>query len=436
MASKHTKIPRAIAEFKRFLDYNHSAYYEASKHINSHGGWRIPYYSRDIFRLVANLEGNLYESLYPKLTEENPASDEEIMQSFRALLKQFTEDSQVFERIIARKKEKGDEVYLTDAEGITHELVYKAIYKLQEVIQLAEEDLINSRKEVKEGQTQLKEPTNSDQYLIGIVTATTAEFQAVKNKLTGSSRLPTFPDDSQIYYDGVFAGNNKRINVILTQCHHQGTAAASTTTTKLVLRYKPNLVVMLGHAAGNKKLLKTLNLGDLLICSEAVDYDQVTVIQSKGAKQKIKEKDRKVSVPADSTLISLLDQFASSGAMLSAIKQRFTGCNLFAHTLSYKVGKIISGDALVRSEKWFEKIIQDNTGAIGLDMETYGVYYSSLHTLFKNKPLFISIKSVSDFGSNNSRYPQGLESPEVRVPYAIHTSVEFFFEFAIHNLPI
>lgn len=434
MASKHTKIPRAVAEFKRFLDYNHSAYYEASKHIDSHGGWRIPYYSSEIFRLVANLEGNLYEGLYPKLTEENPAPDEEIMQTFRALLNQFTQDSQVFEKIIAKKKENGEDVYLTDAEGITHELVHKAIYKLKEVIQLAEEDLISSRTEP--NQAEVQGSTNDQQYLIGIVTATTAEFQAVKSKLTGSTQLPTFQDDSQIYHDGVIAGNGKRISIILTQCHHQGTAAASTTTTKLILRYKPKLVVMLGHAAGNKKLLKTLNLGDLLICSEAVDYDQVTVIQSKGAKQKIKEKDRKVSVPADSTLISLLDQFASSGAMLSAIKQRFNGCNLFAHTLSYKVGKIISGDALVRSEKWFEKIIQDNTGAIGLDMETYGVYYSSLHTLFKNKPLFISIKSVSDFGSNNSRYPQGLESPEVRVPYAIHTSVEFFFEFAIHNLPL
>lgn len=436
MASKHTKIPRSINEFKLFLDYNEVAYHDASKHIKEGQGWNIPFYRDELFLIVVNLEGNLYEGIYPKLMDHNPTSDEEITNSFKGALSLFKRDTWVFEAIIQKKKEKGEEAFLSTVEGIVEALLSKAIYKLKEVIQLAEEDVIKGK--VNEQILAVEEQTKAKDYLIGFVTATNAEFQAVKNRLQGVTLLPTSESDSQIYYDGTIVGNDKRIKVILTQCHHQGTAAASTTTTKLTLRFNPNLVVMLGHAAGNKNLVGSLNLGDILICSEAVDYDQVTIIETPttGSAPNIKEKDRKIIVTADPTLLGLIENFASDQAVLDSIKETSSVKSLIPHPLYYRIGKLISGDALVRSEAWFQKIISDNTGAIGLDMETYGVYYSAEHTVFKRKPLYISIKSVSDFGSHRTNLPAELEEPTNRVAYAIHTSVEFFFRFAVEHLPI
>lgn len=439
MASKHTKIPRAINEFKLFLNYNYSAYNDADKNIRPKQGWHIPYFEDDLYMVVANLEGNLYEGIYPMLTDENPASDEEIMNAFKGALSLFEGHKSIFELIVKRKKEKGEEPFLSTVEGIVQELLFKAIYKLKEVIQLAEEDILNySKRNIEKESPDVEDTRKPKEFLIGIITATTAEFQAVRNRLEGGSQLPTEEDDSQIYYEGILAGNNRRLKCILTQCHHQGTAAASTTTTKLIMRFKPNFIVMLGHAAGNRNLMTTLNLGDVLICSEAVDYDQVSIIETRpeGGEPQIREKDRKIVVPADATLVGLIERFALVENTMSEVKVSFANTGLFPQTLSYRVGKLVSGDALVRSEQWFQRIVQDNAGTIGLDMETYGVYYSSQHTLFRGKPLFISIKSVSDYGSHRRDFPAGLEEPGPRVAYAIHTSVEFFVRFALSNLPI
>ena len=430
MASKYTKIPRAISEFKLFLDYNNEDYYDVFRNVKPWKGLAVSSNS-DIYPIVDNLEGNLYESIYPKLIEENPASDEEILNSFKGALKLFLDSNRVFEKISKK------ELFFSTEEGLVHTLLIRVIYKLKEVIQLAEEDIIRDKNE--SANTILPESPNSlnAKYLIGIVVATSLEFECLHENIVNPNMLPTEDDDSQVYYSGTIEENGKVIEVIFTQCHHQGTAAASTTTTKLLKRFKPSMIAMLGHCAGNKNLLKALKLGDVLVCSEAIDYDQVSVIEIiKDGVTEIKEKDRKIPIPSDSTLINLIERYASDLSILESIKESFVQKSAFNDPLSFKVGKLISGDALVRSENWFNKIISDNTGAVGLDMETYGVYYSSEHTLFKNKPLFVSIKSVSDYGSHKKDFPLGLEDHNLRVAYAVHTSVHFFLKFAATHLPI
>lgn len=423
MASKFTKIPRAIEEFKLFLKYNDEEYEDAFKYIKKSEGWNIPYYDDEIYSIVSNLYHNLYEEIYPKLVENNPCSDTEIINSFKGTLILFEQEYSVFEKIINKKRENKEDEILGLIEGQVHTLIYKAILKLQEIIQLSEED------NIRYGKTS----QSNNNYLIGIITATSEEFKVVKSKLNNVTQLPTSNDDSQVYYDGIIQKDDKRIKVILTQSHHQGTAAASTTTTKLIFRFKPNLVVMLGHAAGNKNLLNLLNLGDILICSESVNYDQVIVTQKNA---EIKEKDKKVTIEPDATLLRLIEDFASEQSVLCSIKESSRIKSFFSHPLKYKLGKLISGDALVRSEEWFTQVISDNSGTIGLDMETYGVYYSAKYSVFKDKPDFISIKSVSDFGSHKNYFSEELKHPQNRVAYAIHTSVEFFFRFAIENLPM
>ena len=434
MASKYTKIERAINEFKSFLDYHYDEYRDAYRYIKPSEGWNIPYYSSELYQIPIELHGNLYEGIYPKLLPDNPATDEEIIASFKGCLKHFSSLSEVFNKIIEKRKRNNEEEILWMVEGTLNELLSKAIYKLKEVIQLAEEDLLRYKASQKAGISIKNNDKKNDNFLIGIITATTQEFNAVKSFLYKESMLPTQSDDSQIYYKGYFSKEDKRLNIILTQTHHQGIAAATNTTSKMILRFKPDIVVMLGHAAGNKNIHKKLNIGDILICSSSVDYEQVTYYETT-QNPEIKKKSRKNQISADSTILKLVSDFCSS-KKLAEIKESYKNSNKFDSPLQSKTGLLISGDALARSENWFKEIVGDNTGTIGLDMETYGFYYAAEHTLFKNKPYYISIKSVSDYGSHNTKYPDKIKDAEIRVDYAIYTSVKLFYEFALEHLPI
>jgi nucleoside phosphorylase len=433
VASKHTRIPRAINEFKTFLSYYHEEYRDALKHIRPSEGWNIEYYRNEIFQLPLEMHGNLYEGIYPRLLPENPVADEEIINSFKGCLAHFIDLNSVFDKILDSRKKNKEEVALWSVEGILNELLSKAIFKLKEVIRLAEEDLLR----YEHGEDD-KGNDNELSYTIGIVTATIDEFKAIRKLITHESMLPTKREDSQIYYEGYFERGSKKIKVILTQCHHQGTAAASNVTTKFVLRFKPNILAMIGHAAGNKNLIGSLNIGDILICSQAVDYDQVSIIEKKGSdgKPQIRRKDRKMPIESDATIIRLLTDYCEKEGNLARIKDEYDNKELFESPLSYKTGLLISGDALVRSENWFQKTVSDNAGAIGLDMETYGVYYSGEYTLFKDKPIYISIKSVSDFGSHRSDFDEAIKDHTIRVKYATYTSAKLFYEFALTYLPI
>jgi nucleoside phosphorylase len=426
MASKYTKIARAIEEFKSFLDYNKEEYSYAYKHIKKSSGFAINYYEDELYNLAQVLPNNLYEEIYPKLIDSNPCSDEEIILSFKGTLKFCEEKRLVFDNILTKKNEQNEDVYFNIHENILHHLTCKTILKLKEVIKLAEEDIITHNNTL----------ISDNSYLIGIITATFAEFNYVKDrlKLTDENLLPFSEEDLHPYYEGSINEGEKKLGVILTRLHHQGLAAASTVTTKLILRFKPHLVVMLGHAAGNKNLLNDLNLGDILICETSVNYDQLIITQKdyKEKDSEITEKEKKFSIESNKTLVHMIENFASKD-VLNSIKEISPIRHLFAHELGYKKGKLISGDALVRSEDWFKKVVSDNHGTIGLDMETYGVYYSAQHTT-SNKLDFISIKSVSDFGSHKNNFPEKLNRSD-RVAYALHTSGEFFFKFAITHLP-
>lgn len=423
MASKHSKIQRSIQEMKSFLDYHYDEYKDAYTHIRSGQGWKIQNFQRELFDLNENLFMNLYEELYIKLKEGNPATDEEILNQFKSLLK-FFEDSDILFINILEKKD--DQIFET-IEGIIRELLYKAIYKLREVIQLAQEDLIRSNESV----------DIQNEFLIGIVTATSDEYKSVKSLMVNGQDLPTEKNDTLVYHKGVFEKGDKRINVILTQCHHQGMASSTSTTTKMILRFKPSIIAMLGHAAGNKNIAESLGLGAIMICSESVDYHQLSISQKTNSdgEIEIREKDRKITIPADSALLMRLERFCET-SIIERIKDAYKYKEKFEGPLNYKVGKVITGDVLARSEEWFNKVMTDNSGAIGLDMETYGVYYAAMNTIFADKPIFISIKSVSDFGSHNERWSADLKKPAMRIDYAVYTSSRFFYEFALEHLPL
>lgn len=72
-----------------------------------------------------------------------------------------------------------------------------------------------------------------------------------------------------------------------------------------------------------------------------------------------------------------------------------------------------------------DQIKQHHRKLIGIDMETYGVYYTSIHCS-KPRPVAISIKSISDFGDS--------KKDDSHKEYAAYTSANFFYNFVLEEL--
>lgn len=413
MASKHTKIQRTITEFKYFLDYYEDEYKDAFINIRPDKGLELRNVSDKVFDLINKLYNNLYDNIYPKLLVGNPATDEELLIIFNGTLMSL-------ENFIVQFQQVPDKDVLSLWESIVYQLADKAIYKLREVIQLANDDLKSF--------TIAKKDT-----IIGIVTATLDEHKAVKQMISDGVIVPKDGSDSNIYYEGFFEKSGKKIRVVLTSTHHQGMAASSNTTTKLLLKFVPSMLFMIGHQAGNKNRKDLLKLGDIVVGDESVDYHQSEVIQKNGNTPSIVEKDKKISVHINSGLKAELMEFGHDFSLLSSIKEGYKDRSIFKHELKVHVGKIVSGGILLRSNDRFEEIIKENSGLFGLDMETYGFYYACQNSFIDNIPKFASIKSISDYGEHNTVYDKEVASKSVRQEYACYTSARFVFEFVMKN---
>ena len=418
MASQLTKIPKAINEFKLFLDYNYKTFEEAFKHIRPSEGWHIPYYRNEIFDLIGNLEGNLYEGIYPKLLNENPASDEEILNSFKGSLEFFQNQTNLFSLIIAKKKKKNEEAVLGFPEGITQELLFKAIYKLREVIQIAEEELKSIMKNKKlKGLNE-----SSGLFDIAIITALyDTEYEAFLNlPITFTPYI--VPNDPTEYHQTLIG--KKRI--LSATDHSMGMASASALSTKIIAKFSPKYLIMAGIAGGVKS--KGRNFGDILIAKQTWNYESGKYSFSRKENRTLFQPDPE-QIPLAQKVVTLVNGIKNNNVILTDI---FNSFSADVNNLRPKVkpqvimGPLASGSAVLSEKSKIEDIKHGARKLIGIDMETYGVFYAAEKYDDAKQTIPISIKSISDFAdkAKNDNYRK----------YAAHTSANFIYHFILNKL--
>lgn len=441
MASKQTKIKRSIDEFKNFLDENLDNFHDTFNLVRPRNGVVIEHYADEVLQLIESLYCTLRNEIYPRLLDDNRATDTEIMDKFKGMLNCLEKSDELFQKIISKSVNSN----LPWPVSSVYKHVLDTKYKLQEVISIAEDDCKN-----------VKITKSEHNFDIGIVTATVTEHKSALALLKDYIRSPYDPNDSNVYYEGFFIKKDRRIKVVLTQTHHQGIPAATNTTTKLILKYNPKYMFMVGHLAGNIKLKGTNRLGHIIIGEESVDYQQNEVVQKKNndsvveeinmespgntnsQKKKedvvIKEIDRKRSININSWLGTTLKHYGHTQSVLDNIKDKYTDKSHFVDPLKAYVGKIVSGSALLRASERFDEICNNNKGLLGLDTETHGFYYACENTQTANKPMFVSVKSISDHGEETKKSKEHVLSPLVRQEYACYTSVNFVYEFIMDIL--
>jgi nucleoside phosphorylase len=93
--------------------------------------------------------------------------------------------------------------------------------------------------------------------------------------------------------------------------------------------------------------------------------------------------------------------------------------------LEVHIGPIASGASVVQDENIAAHIKKHSRKLIGLDMETYGVFFAAENS-FLPRPIVMSIKSACDFADK--------EKADNHQAYAAFTSAQYLFRFALEYL--
>lgn len=229
---------------------------------------------------------------------------------------------------------------------------------------------------------------------IAIITAVEDEFNAVKDCFDNWEPIKMEDDPYTYFVTGIELLSGEKNNILLTLLPEMGLTASSNMTTKIIQEFSPKKIFMVGICGGVKG---SVNLGDIIVANTSWDYGCGKI------KPKLSSEKGYYCFEASPHQISISPNMAdnlkfSTSDIIEKITQKWN-IHHVDKPLNPKlhIGPMPSGASVICDTELFNEIIKpQHRKCLGLDMETYGVYYSSQHTTTASID-FLSIKSVSDY---------------------------------------
>lgn len=281
---------------------------------------------------------------------------------------------------------------------------------------------------VKTRQKFIQASVKKHSYDIAIMTALPhPEFAAILKLNNGKWEEVKVDDDFIKYYKTTFKEGNKEKTVIAATTDQMGMTASSHLATKLILYFKPEYLILGGIAAGIKD--RGLGFGDILVAEQSWDYGSGKIVEKeKKSDSEIADiyflpDTRDIQLSAD--LKAKITNFKLTKiSILDAIQNSWQGDSPNTK-LQLHLGPIGSGSYVISSDSSLNEIKNQQRKLLGVEMETFGVYYAADHSP-EPKTKAISIKSVSDYGdgSKHDKYQK----------YAAYTSASFIYQFIMNEL--
>jgi len=202
--------------------------------------------------------------------------------------------------------------------------------------------------------------------------------------------------DPQTYFQtGYTTAKGTSLRVVAASPNQMGMAGSAVLTTKMIIRFRPRLVAMVGIAAGVKKGDER-NFGDVLAAEHTFDYGSGKV-EHRGGTLEFHPDPKPLEV--DTRLLQRLRQWESNKRdVLDAICRSWIGAP--PHTrLGLHVGPMGTGARVVNAEEPVTEIMEHWRKLLGLEMEAYAVHRACKETI-EPAPKFLCLKSISDFAHN------------------------------------
>lgn len=228
---------------------------------------------------------------------------------------------------------------------------------------------------------------------IAIVTALADPELAAVTKLQYDWRSERLPSDPTRYHFGTIPKANGHMKVVAACANRKGMPSSAALASKLVARFRPKYLVMLGICAG---IPQKVGLGDVVVADPAWDYGS--------GKRAIDDRGSPVFLAApyqtslDPSLRSLADELARDLTVRQRIRVGWQNSTpegmLRAH-----VGPMASGSSVIADDDQARLVALQQREVAAIEMEAYAVM-AAVEYASNPKPRAIVIKSVCDFADS------------------------------------
>lgn len=244
---------------------------------------------------------------------------------------------------------------------------------------------------------------------VAIVCAVDVEMDAVKKAFKGE-RIDrrSFVHDASDYYFMELSGQDRTIKVVIAQQREMGMAAATNLAQSIIYHFEPCYMFMVDIAAG---IGDGKNLGDIIAATEVWNYSNGKYIADEEGKLAFSPDPKHIILQPN--IESILKRDYSG--VLYDIRKNWNGD--VPTDLQLVLGPLACGAAVVGNSEIVDDMIkQHSRKTVGLDMESYGIFYATNYGL-DNRTIPICLKSISDFA--DEKKGDGYQK------YAAYTSAEF-----------
>lgn len=230
--------------------------------------------------------------------------------------------------------------------------------------------------------------TNVD---IVLMTAVQVEFEAVKNSFERWEIIDFKGDLTHYFLTSIKNCDNKDINIILVKQNEMGMTATATLASKIIIKFNPCYIIMCGIAACLKN---EYNYGDIILPFEVWNYSSGKIISAENDNDFVLLQDPKY-IRINSELKSMLS--LDYNEILYTIRKEWY--EPISQEINLLHEPMACGPSVVANESYIkENILRHARKTIGLDMESYGLFYACEN--FNTKTRALCIKSVSDFAND------------------------------------
>lgn len=224
------------------------------------------------------------------------------------------------------------------------------------------------------------------------------------------------PNDPHTYRHTVYTtAGGKQLRVVAAAQNHMGMAASAVLTTKMILRFSPKLVVMVGIAAGVKT--ESQGFGDILAAEHTFDYESGKVVTERN---KVVLKPDPKPLDIDPRLHTRLKEWQANGDELDAIRRSWQGPKP-DKVLRLHLGPLGSGAAVIDNPGRVKEVTQHWRKLIGVEMEAYAVHRACRDAVTP-APIYLCLKSICDFAEKKGDAWQ---------PYAAFTAAQLCHRFLV-----
>lgn len=220
--------------------------------------------------------------------------------------------------------------------------------------------------------------------------------KVIKTGAAAWSRVDATDHDPHTYHrTQIQTVRGNTVRIIAAAPNHMGLTASTVVATKLIWRFRPRLVVMVGIAAGVRR--DTQGFGDIIAADQTIDYGSGKLTSSGDGTEFLPDPRPHPIAPQ---LLSVLREWERARTALDEIQRDWLAKSPPTQ-LRLHVGPLASGAAVLNSQKPVDDILRHWRKLAGVEMEAYGVHAACREAIMP-EPSFLCLKSVCDFASDKT----------------------------------